>query len=229
MAFKENFKLEETYYKNLKTLIVPLNDIRKKTKDRDTKDVLDVVVQCVGAILQILRHLNEEWNVLLSFIQKNADAIKEAVEKIDAYHDELNEKIDEVNNYLLSLIRELEAKVDALEMCTCKTYLLGAGPLEKPIIVDPKSGLQVPVEQIVTEISKHYIIYLYDDVYGMLYSPVRLSGGPLFGSYVWEYIEAPAVSALTGDTGIYFLRLEYDEEHNVLFDCSEFMAIASNT
>jgi len=225
MAFRDNFKLEEKYYNNLKTLIVPLNDIRKKEKDRDTKEVLDTLIHCVGAILQIFRHLGEEYNVLSSFIQKNADQLKELEAKGDAYHDELNEKIDEVNNYLLSLIRELEVKIENIRECKCYKYYIAVDETEQPIIVDENNNqiLYNDVDEILNGGGNIILIGPQTNVFylsTMGYRPTDYSG------FVWEHIEAPFTSGT--NTGIYFHRFELNDVTSQLVDRDYFLPTQSN-
>ena len=113
MAFKDSLRLEQIYFQKLKDMIKTCKawyDGENTDKDRD---ILEALIQACAAILLLYRNLGEEWNELTALIQRTIHDLVDLKDKTDAYHDELNEKIDEVNNYLNAAITVIEAQIDA--------------------------------------------------------------------------------------------------------------------
>ena len=113
MAFKDSLRLEQIYFQKLKDMIKTCKawyDGENTDKDRD---ILEALIQACAAILLLYRNLGEEWNELTALIQRTMHDLVYLKEKTDVYHDELNEKIDEVNNYLNAAITIIEAQIDA--------------------------------------------------------------------------------------------------------------------
>lgn len=115
MAFKENMRLEQIYFSNLKSLIEVMKTWRGEEEPGKVYDIIENCIQADAAILLLYRNLGEEWNELTAILQKEMHDLEDLKAQMNEYHDELNEKIDEVNNYLLGLIRDLEMRVAALE------------------------------------------------------------------------------------------------------------------
>ena len=115
MALKDSLRLESIYFNNLKSMMKMLKSWADGTTDEKTKDIIENCIQADAAILLLYRNLGEAWNELMANIQKEMHDLQDLKETVDAYHDELNEKIDEVNNYLMVLIRELQERVTILE------------------------------------------------------------------------------------------------------------------
>ena len=113
--FKDSYRLERVYFEKLKSMISILKSFLENETDEKTRAILSNEIDDNGAILLSYRNLGEAWAELADLIQKLRNDLTELDEKEDAYHDELNERIDEVNNYLMALIRALEARMDAVE------------------------------------------------------------------------------------------------------------------
>ena len=110
MAFSNNFRMERVYFEKLKGQIDILKSYLDNENDEKIKSMLKNGVDADGAILLLYRNLGEAWAELSELIKKADEKIEQTKEAADKYHDELNERIDEVNNYLMALIRELQAK-----------------------------------------------------------------------------------------------------------------------
>lgn len=113
--FKDSYRLERVYFEKLKSMISILKSYLENETDEKTRAILENEIDDNGAILLLYRNLGEAWAELADLIQKLQNDLTELDEKEEAYHDELNERIDEVNNYLMALIRALEARMDAVE------------------------------------------------------------------------------------------------------------------
>lgn len=115
MTFTESFRMERVYFEKLKSNITDIKNLLAAGNTEDARILLENSVDLDGAVLLLYRNLGECWAELADQIKKTReelDALKEATE---AYHDELNEKIDDVNFVLLRLINALEARVENLE------------------------------------------------------------------------------------------------------------------
>lgn len=113
--FKDSYRLERVYFEKLKSMISILKSFLDNETDEKTRAILANEIDDNGAILLLYRNLGEAWAELADLIQKLRNDLTDLDEKEEAYHDELNERIDEVNNYLMALIRALEARMDAVE------------------------------------------------------------------------------------------------------------------
>lgn len=113
--FKDSYRLERVYFEKLKSMISILKSFLENETDEKTRAILSNEIDDNGAILLLYRNLGEAWAELADLIQKLRNDLNDLDEKEEAYHDELNERIDEVNNYLMALIRALEARMDAVE------------------------------------------------------------------------------------------------------------------
>lgn len=113
--FKESYRLERVYFEKLKSMISILKSFLDNETDEKTRAILANEIDDNGAILLLYRNLGEAWAELADLIQKLRNDLNDLNEKEEAYHDELNERIDEVNNYLMALIRALEERMDAVE------------------------------------------------------------------------------------------------------------------
>lgn len=114
-TFKDSYRLERVYFEKLKSMISILKSYLENETDEKTRAILENEIDDNGAILLLYRNLGEAWAELADLIQKLRNDLTDLDEKEEAYHDELNERIDEVNNYLMALIRALEARMDAVE------------------------------------------------------------------------------------------------------------------
>lgn len=113
--FKDSYRLERVYFEKLKSMISILKSFLENETDEKTRAILSNEIDDNGAILLLYRNLGEAWAELADLIQKLRNDLNDLDEKEEAYHDELNERIDEANNYLMALIRALEARMDAVE------------------------------------------------------------------------------------------------------------------
>ena len=110
MKFTESFRMEKAYFQKLKSDIdIARSYIAAGAVDQ-ARAVLESIVDVDGAVLLLYRNLGELWADLQARIEDLKKELQDLDGKTDKYHDELNEKIDEVNNYLMALIRELQEK-----------------------------------------------------------------------------------------------------------------------
>ncbi len=120
--FADSYRLERIYFEKLRSDI----DVAKSYIDAgatgEALDTLRGLVDVDGAVLLLYRNLGEIWADLAAQIQKTKEALDDLIKTVDDYHKELNEKIDEVNNYLIRLINALEDRVIALEAETKVKY-----------------------------------------------------------------------------------------------------------
>lgn len=115
MTFTESFRMERVYFEKLKNNITDIKNLLAAGNTEDARILLENSVDVDGAVLLLYRNLGECWAELADQIKKTReelDALKEATE---AYHDELNEKIDNVNFVLLRLINALDARLTIVE------------------------------------------------------------------------------------------------------------------
>ena len=114
-TFKDSYRLERVYFEKLKSMISILKSFLENETNEKTRAILENEIDDNGAILLLYRNLGEAWAELADLIQKLRYDLTDLDEKEEAYHDELNERIDEVNNYLMAIIRALEVRMDAVE------------------------------------------------------------------------------------------------------------------
>lgn len=176
-TFKDSYRLERVYFEKLKSMISILKSFLENETDEKTRAILSNEIDDNGAILLLYRNLGEAWAELADLIQKLRNDLTELDEKEEAYHDELNERIDEVNNYLMSLIRALEARMDAVEADLAQMGRLFTYDLAETsgVYSLTESGTAVTFENTVTKLthvrphfvsvrngSKYYLIDTYD-------------------------------------------------------------------
>lgn len=115
MTFTDGYRVERVYFERLKSLITILKSLKDGVQDETVRTLIENAIDSDGAILLLYRNLGEAWAELADQVQKTRKMLQDLDEKTEKYHDELNERIDEVNNYLMALIRALEARMDAVE------------------------------------------------------------------------------------------------------------------
>ena len=108
MAFSKSYRMELVYFERLKSMIDILQPYLKEETDEKLKAILENSIDDNGAILLLYRNLGEAWAELSDLIKKADEKIEQTKEDAEKYHDELNQRIDEVNNYIMALIRCLE-------------------------------------------------------------------------------------------------------------------------
>ena len=118
MAFKDTYRLEKVYYENMWTLLKSLKALKENpSADEITKvnEILDDTIACNESIIIIYKNLGELYaEVAEKFADLLAD-LKAIRDDLEMWKNEINEKIDEVNNYLMGLIRDLDDRVTSLE------------------------------------------------------------------------------------------------------------------
>ena len=172
MAFRENLRLEQIYFNNLRTLIDTLKAWRGTEEPGKLKDILDSCIEANAAIILLYKNLGEEWNELTALFNKNAKDLADLKDLLEEYHGELNDKIDEVNNYLMALIRDLETRMDSAE-----------------------ARLDA-IEEDLAGLVRNYIVELEED--GGVYS-LTYNGEPVDFETVAEWMEHPHVIWIRGD------------------------------
>lgn len=115
MTFKENQRIEQIYFSNLKNTIDVLRRWKEGETDLKTADVLQALIDADSAILVMYKNLGEAYAETVSMIEEEKAGLVSLQAEFTDFKGEINAKIDEVNSYLLSLIRALEERVDELE------------------------------------------------------------------------------------------------------------------
>ena len=115
MAFKENQRIEQIYFSNLKRTIDVLRRWKEGETDLKTADVLQALIDADSAILMMYKNLGEAYAETVSMIEEEKAGLVSLQAELTDFKGEINAKIDEVNSYLLSLIRTLEDRVTELE------------------------------------------------------------------------------------------------------------------
>lgn len=115
MGFKENIRAEQKHFLNLKTLVSLLSRWASDEKDAKTVDILNSCIEADKTLILLYKNLGEIWNELAGAIVAEKARLEALRSEVSEFKDEVNGKIDEVNNYLLSLIRDLETRVEILE------------------------------------------------------------------------------------------------------------------
>lgn len=189
MAFRDSLRLEQIYFNNLRSLIDTLKTWRGNETDPKTADILESCIQADAAIILLYKNLGEEWNELTALLQKEMHDLEDLKKQVEDYHGELNEKIDEVNNYLMSLIRDLEERVGSLE------------------------ARMSAAEQDLAGLTRNYLLDLYNDGignYGLNYK-----GTPVTFSDLAAWTEHPHIiwirGLLDGET-TFLIPREYDTD-----------------
>lgn len=113
MAFKDNFRIEKIYFQRVKDDAQILGSWKNDPRRYSREEIIRVAKDACDSILMLYRLIGESWNDALNQIEKLSAELDALAAKTDAYHDELNEKIDEVNNYLNTQIKDIEAQIDA--------------------------------------------------------------------------------------------------------------------
>ncbi len=108
MDFNNSYRMESVYFKKLKSDIDIIKSLMKPGNDEEARSLLENSVDVDGAVLLLYRNLGDAWsqlNNLFTDLSKRLDLTKE---DIDKYNDELNKKIDDVNNYIIRIIQYLD-------------------------------------------------------------------------------------------------------------------------
>lgn len=113
MAFKDNFRIEKIYFQRVKDDAQILGSWKNDPRRYSREEIVRVAKDACDSVLMLYRLLGECWNDALNQIEKLSAELEALAGKAEAYHDELNEKIDEVNNYLNNEIKIIEAQIDA--------------------------------------------------------------------------------------------------------------------
>lgn len=118
MAFKDTYRLEKVYYENMLTLLKGLKALKENpSADEITKvnEILDDTIACNESIIIIYKNLGELYaEVAQKFVDLLTD-LKAIRDDLEMWKNEINEKIDDVNNYLMGHIRDLDDRVTSLE------------------------------------------------------------------------------------------------------------------
>ena len=115
MPVNEKLRLEAIYFQNLRSMIDTLKGWKASEEPGKIFDILDSCISANSAILLLYKNLGESAADFAAQIKKTGEALDKFKTAVEIYKDELNEKIDDVNNYLNALISDLEQRVQALE------------------------------------------------------------------------------------------------------------------
>lgn len=116
MTFKEGYRLEKVYFENIYTLLNMLKSVDKNNVDMNTvKELLDNAIADNESIILIYKNLGELYSEVADNYSKLLADLEALKENLESWKDEINEKIDDLNNYIMSLIRDIEQRLDAIE------------------------------------------------------------------------------------------------------------------
>ena len=113
--FRDNLRLEEIYFSKLRGLIAALGKFQNGDNPEEIRVLLDSCIEANGAILLLYKNIGEAWNETTAMLQDQARKLEELKTSLDSFDSALNEKVDDINNYLNSQIGYLDARVTALE------------------------------------------------------------------------------------------------------------------
>lgn len=113
--FRDNLRLEEIYFSKLRGLIAALGKFQNGDNPEEIRVLLDSCIEANGAILLLYKNIGEAWNETTALLQEQARKLEELKTSLESFDAALNEKVDEINNYLNSQIGYLDARVTALE------------------------------------------------------------------------------------------------------------------
>lgn len=116
MTFKEGYRLEKVYFENIYTLLNMLKSVDKNNVDMNTvKELLDNAIADNESIILIYKNLGELYSEVADNYSKLLADLEALKENLESWKDVINEKIDDLNNYIMSLIRDIEQRLDSLE------------------------------------------------------------------------------------------------------------------
>ena len=121
MTTRDNLRVEQVYFENLKRT---MNELAAKKSELDgtMQTLAENAVAADENIIMLYKNLCEAWIEAENLFKKVDTDTQAITERIDSLEKEFNEKIDEVNNYIVSITRALderltqaEGDIDALE------------------------------------------------------------------------------------------------------------------
>lgn len=115
MDFKNSYRVEAVYFQKLKSDIDIAKSYIAAGATDEARAVLENLVDVDGAVLLLYRNIGECWAELANAIEKTKKELDALRDQQEQYHDELNEKIDEINNYIIRLINALDERLTAAE------------------------------------------------------------------------------------------------------------------
>lgn len=113
--FRDNLRLEEIYFSKLRGLIAALGKFQNGDNPEEIRVLLDSCIEANGAILLLYKNIGEAWNETTAMIQNQGRKLEELKTSLDSFDSALNEKVDDINNYLNSQIGYLDSRVSTLE------------------------------------------------------------------------------------------------------------------
>ena len=121
MTTRDNLRVEQVYFENLKRT---MNELAAKKSELDgtMQTIAENAVAADENIIMLYKNLCEAWIEAENLFKKVDTDTQAITERIDSLEKEFNEKIDEVNNYIVSITRALDERltqaeedIDALE------------------------------------------------------------------------------------------------------------------
>lgn len=121
MTTRDTLRVEQVYFENLKRT---MNELAAKKSELDgtMQTIAENAVAADENIIMLYKNLCEAWIEAENLFKKVDTDTQAITERIDSLEKEFNEKIDEVNNYIVSITRALDERltqaeedIDALE------------------------------------------------------------------------------------------------------------------
>lgn len=201
MDFKGNYRIEAVYFEKLKRDITEAKRLIDAGASGDARVLLENAVDVDGAVLLLYRNLGELWAELADKLEQARKELQALDEKTEQYHDELNEKIDEINNYLMAIIRELDARLEVVEedlatMQRVKIYHIVYDTITDIYWVKYNDQM-ILFDDFIEDVEKNFVV-LYDESTLKMYYPVDLNReyGPISGAVNFREIPFGALSGL---------------------------------
>lgn len=117
-TFANSYRLEKVYYENMWTLLNVLKALKENPNRNDSgaiTELLDNAIADNESIIIIYKNLGELYAEIADRFTELGKELKDLRDSLEDWKDEINEKIDDVNNTLMTYIREIWERLDAIE------------------------------------------------------------------------------------------------------------------
>ena len=118
MSFKDSYRLERVYYENMWTLLNLLKGLKDNPNATEIEKINELIENAIAdneSIIIIYKNLGELYAEDQNNFTEIGKELKELRDNLESWKDEINDKIDDVNNTIMSYIREIWERLDAIE------------------------------------------------------------------------------------------------------------------
>lgn len=228
MPVNESLRLEAIYFQNLRSMIDTLKGWKASEEPGKIYDIIDSCISANSAILLLYKNLGESAADFAAQIKQTGEALDKFKTAVEIYKDELNEKIDDVNNYLNALISDLEQRVQALEGREEVIILYLTKDENNNYFLKDKDGLDVSFDTAKDYVGSTICLVKFEDEYGSTFlQPVR--SGIVDADYPnairWAVTYNPNITVngyvQGATTGTMSIELIYDNTDGLVFNYLE--------